>query len=319
MKRAVSHLERSLYRKLGQAVRDYQLLKTGDRVMVCMSGGKDSYALLYFLDILRRRSPVKFEIVAAHLDQGQPNYDGKPLVDYLEARGYEYRILRKDTYSIVKDKTLPGQAYCFMCSRLRRGVLYDAAVDLGCNKLALGHHRDDALETLFLNLIFSGQLKSMPPKLVSDDGRNTVIRPLIYCAEQDLARFSLEQAFPILPCNLCGTQENLQREAMKKLLDSIEVANPGARGRMLAALCNVRASHTLDQGLWNRLALPGLAEGVPVLQRSAPSPRAEPEALSPSFDVPAEEEDSGEYAGGEPFSAQPVPFRLPDPLGILDE
>lgn len=275
MKKQLTHLERSLYRKIGQATREYNLIENGDRIMVCISGGKDSYALLYFLDIMRRRTPIKFEIIAVHLDQVQPGYNGKPLEDYLVEKGYPFKILRRDTYSVVKEKTVEGQAYCFMCSRLRRGILYDAAVELGCNKMALGHHRDDALETLMLNLIFSGQLKSMPPKLVSDDSRNVVIRPLIYCGEDELAAFSIEQQFPILPCNLCGSQENLQREQMKVLLDSIEASNPGARSRMLAALCNVRSSHLLDKGLWNRLKLPGLADAVEIPSNpNAPAPRA---------------------------------------------
>lgn len=275
MKRQPSHLERSLYRKIGQAIRDYDLIQDGDRIMVCISGGKDSYAMLYFLDIMRRRFPIKFDIVAVHLDQVQPGYNGAPMEEWLIQKGYPYKLLKRDTYSVVKEKTQAGQAYCFMCSRMRRGILYDAAVELGCNKMALGHHRDDALETLMLNLIFSGQLKSMPPKLVSDDGRNVVIRPMLYCAEDDLVKFSLEQQFPILPCNLCGSQENLQREQMKVLLDQMEATNPGTRSRMLAALCNVRSSHLLDQGLWDRLQLPGLAQGVPIQPNpQAPAPRA---------------------------------------------
>jgi len=234
---------------------------------------------------------------------------------------------------------VPGQAYCFMCSRLRRGVLYDAAVELGCNKMALGHHRDDALETLMLNLIFSGQLKSMPPKLVSDDGRNVVIRPLIYCAEDELAAFAVEKQFPILPCNLCGSQENLQREQMKLLLDQIESTNPGARSRMLAALCNVRASHLLDKGLWNRLRLPGLADDVDIADNpGAPAPRAGAfsvvrESASPldvlstaaEFEIPAESdpvtggvETDAEYVGGEEFSSAPLPVFMHDALGLVE-
>lgn len=339
MKRQLSHLERSLYRKIGQATREYKLIESGDRIMVCISGGKDSYALLYFLDIMKRRTPIKFEIIAVHLDQVQPGYDGRPLEEYLLAQGYPFKILRRDTYSVVKEKTLPGQAYCFMCSRLRRGVLYDAAVELGCNKMALGHHRDDALETLMLNLIFSGQLKSMPPKLVSDDGRNVVIRPLIYCAEDELAAFAAEKQFPILPCNLCGSQENLQREQMKTLLDQIEATNPGARSRMLAALCNVRSSHLLDKGLWNRLALPGLADDVEIADNpGAPAPRAGAfsvvrESAAPwgvpastaSFELPAETDPvtgavdlDPDYAGGEEFSSAPLPVFVHDALGLVE-
>ncbi|MFM7203169.1 MAG: tRNA 2-thiocytidine(32) synthetase TtcA [Myxococcota bacterium] len=333
MKRQISHLERSLYRKTLQAVKDYKLLEPNDRIMVCLSGGKDSYAMMHFLDVLSRRSPFRFELIAVHLDQVQPGYDGRPLEDWLKQRGFAYRILQKDTYSVVTAKTQPGQAYCFMCSRMRRGILYDAAVELGCTKIALGHHRDDALETLMLNLIFSGQLKSMPPKLCSDDGRNVVIRPLIYCAESDLEQFALEQQFPILPCNLCGSQENLQRDQMRVLLDQLEAAQPGTRTRMLAALCNVRSSHLLDQGLWTRLRLPGLAEGVPHVPVASPTlppsqdvkvisatPGLERSATSEpeSFEVGVDDDDDSEYGGGEAFSSEPIPVRIHDALGLVE-
>jgi tRNA 2-thiocytidine biosynthesis protein TtcA len=289
----MSPVERSLYRRFNQAVRDFRLLEPGDRVMVAVSGGKDSYAMLHFLRVMQGRAPFRFELIAVHLDQAQPGYDGKPLADWLTKEGYDHRILHRDTYSVVKEKTAPGQAYCFLCSRMRRGILYDTAVELGCNKIALGHHRDDALETLLLNLVFSGQLKSMPPKLFSDDGRNVVIRPLIYCGEPELVAFSNEQAFPILPCNLCGSQPNLQRKAMRRLLDQIEADNPGARNRMLAGLVNVRPTHLLDRTLWNALGLAGLAENRP--------------------EAPAEGSEEGDEA-----QLQPRPVAIHDALGLVE-
>jgi tRNA 2-thiocytidine biosynthesis protein TtcA len=256
----VELLERDLSRDLGRAIADFDLVGEGDRVMVCMSGGKDSYTLLHLLERARRRAPVRFELIAVHLDQGHPGYDGAPLEGWLRAHGYDYRILREDTYTIVTDKIAPGATYCSLCSRLRRGVLYNAAQELGCTKIALGHHRDDALETLMLNLMFTGSLKAMPPKLRSDDGRNVVIRPLIYCAEARIAQLAEALAFPILPCDLCGSQENLMRKQVKQLLGEMERLAPRARESMLAALGNVKATHLLDRELWQRLGLPLAAE-----------------------------------------------------------
>ncbi len=254
-------LERDLSRDLGRAIADFDLISEGDRVMVCVSGGKDSYTLLHLLERARRRAPVRFELVAVHLDQGHPGYDGAPLEGWLRDGGHTYRILREDTYSIVTDKIAPGATYCSLCSRLRRGVLYNAAQALGCTKIALGHHRDDALETLLLNLMFTGSLKAMPPKLRSDDGRNVVIRPLIYCAEARIAALAEALAFPILPCDLCGSQENLMRKQVKQLLGEMERLAPRARESMLAALGNVKATHLLDTGLWEQLGLPLAREG----------------------------------------------------------
>lgn len=249
-------LERRLARDVGKAVADFGMLAQGDRVMVAISGGKDSYTLLHLLRKLQRVAPIDFELVAVNVDQGQPGFPVEVLREWLAREGYPHRVVVEDTYSIVKEKVPEGKTYCSLCSRLRRGILYNVAQELGCTKLALGHHRDDALHTLMLNLFFAGQLKSMPPKLQSDDGRNLVIRPLIYAQEEMIARFAALQAFPILPCNLCGSQENLQRKQMRTLLEELEAKHPGTKTSMLAALRNVRPTHLLDQGLWRRLGLP---------------------------------------------------------------
>ncbi len=246
---------RRLRKALGQAVVRWDMLRDGDRVMVCLSGGKDSYTLLVLLDELRRRAPVRFELVPVHLDQRQPGYDGAPLRAWLEARGGEFHILEEDTYAVVKEKVPEGKTYCGLCSRLRRGILYTAADRLGCTKLALGHHRDDAIETLLLNLFFAGQLKSMPPVLTSDDGRHTVLRPLYLCAEADIVHFAAREGFPILPCNLCGSQEGLWREQVATLLADLERRIPNVRASLLTALQNVRPTHLPDLDLWRRLGL----------------------------------------------------------------
>lgn len=244
-----------LARDLGRCVADFSLLRADDRVMVCLSGGKDSYTLLHLLERLRRRAPVPFSLIAVHLDQGQPGYDGAPLRDYLREQGYDFRIVREDTYSVVKEHVEEGKTYCSLCSRLRRGVLYNLAQELGCTKIALGHHRDDAIETLLLNMMFTGSLRAMPPKLISDDGRNVVIRPLLYAAEDTIARFATAMAFPILPCNLCGSQEQLKRKQVKQWLAQLEAAAPRAKQSMLAAMMNVRPSQLADKGLWRALEL----------------------------------------------------------------
>jgi len=230
---------------MGRCIADYQLIEPGDRVMVAISGGKDSYTLLHLLERARQRAPVRFEIIAVHLDQGQPGYDGSALKAWLEQQGYAHHIVRKDTYRLVTERIPEGQTYCSMCSRLRRGILYNVAEDLGCTKIALGHHRDDTIETLLLNLMFNGTLSAMPAKLRSDDGRNTVIRPLLYSSEQDIAAYAEHLDFPIIPCNLCGSQENLWRQQVKEMLDDIETRAPKVRQSMLAALKNVHASHLL--------------------------------------------------------------------------
>ena len=236
-------LERRLFRDMGRAIGNHRLIEDGDRIMVAISGGKDSYGLLVLLRALQARAPVSFELLAVHLDQGQPGYDGAPLERWLQAEGVPYKILRENTYAIVTDKIPEGKTYCSLCSRLRRGILYRMAGELGCNKIALGHHREDALETLLLNLFFGGKLASMPPRLETDDGRFVVIRPLAYAAEADLAALAEERGFPIIPCRLCGSQDEAQRKQMKTLLADLERKHPTLRQTMLAAIGNVVPSH----------------------------------------------------------------------------
>ncbi len=238
-------IEKRLAHEMGRCIADFDLIEPGDRIMVAISGGKDSYTLLHLLERARRRAPVPFELVAVHLDQGQPGYDGSALEAWLRAEGYEHRIVREDTYRLVVERIPEGRTYCSMCSRLRRGILYNVAESLGCTKIALGHHRDDAIETLMLNLMFNGTLSAMPAKLLSDDRRNTVIRPLLYSSERDIAGLAEHLGFPIIPCNLCGSQENLWRQQVKQMLDDIEKRAPKVRQSMLAALKNVHTSHLL--------------------------------------------------------------------------
>jgi tRNA 2-thiocytidine biosynthesis protein TtcA len=248
-------LRRKLAKAMARAVTDFAMIEEGDRILCAVSGGKDSYAMHALLVDLRERAPVGFEVVAVTIDQGHPGYPGHLLTDYMRGGGHAFRMIAEDTYAIVKEKIPEGKTYCSLCSRLRRGILYRVAREMECTKIALGHHRDDAVTTLMLNLIFAGQLKAMPPKLVTDEGDQVVIRPLIYCAEDDLAAFATEQAFPIIPCDLCGSQENLQRKAVSRLLAELDQRCPGARRNMLAALGNVRPSHLFDKGLWKKLGL----------------------------------------------------------------
>jgi tRNA 2-thiocytidine biosynthesis protein TtcA len=236
---------KDLMHLVGKAIADFQLISPGDRIMVALSGGKDSYAMLLLLEAMRRRAPISFSLVAVHLDQGQPGHDAAPLLAWLGQHGFEHRILHEDTYAIVKQTVAEGQTPCSMCARLRRAILYRVADELGCTKIALGHHRDDALETLLLNLFFAGKLASMPARLTSDDGAHVVIRPLVYCAESDLLAFAKQQRVPLLPCNLCDSRENAQRRQMKLLLDRLEALHPNLRQTMLAALGNVHTSHLL--------------------------------------------------------------------------
>jgi tRNA 2-thiocytidine biosynthesis protein TtcA len=242
-------LGRKLMRRMMRTIDRWSLVEPGDRILVAVSGGKDSYTLLDLLWLAKQRAPFDFDIVAVHLDQVQPDYDGHPLADWLRTSGVPFEVLREDTYSIVKANTKPGQAYCFLCSRLRRGILYSTAERLGCNKLAFGHHRDDALETLLMNMCFSGRMQAMPARYTTDDERFVVIRPLIETSEDEIARYAEARAFPILPCNLCGNQEGLQRDEMRALLKSLEERIPDVRNVMLQSLRNVRPSHLLDTDL----------------------------------------------------------------------
>ena len=235
-----------LLRTMQRTIVSYELIAPGDRLMVAVSGGKDSYTMLDLLCAAQKRAPFQFELIAVHLDQGQPGYDGKPLADWLAAFGAPYEILHEDTYSIVKQLVSEGDTYCAPCSRLRRGVLYSAAERLGCNKIALGHHREDTLQTLLLNLLYAGKLQAMPAKYRTDDGRFEVIRPLMDCAERDIAAHALAAGYPILPCNLCGSQDGLRRQQVESLLAQLETTIPDVRQVMLHAIKNVRPSHLLD-------------------------------------------------------------------------
>ena len=255
-------LVKRLRRQVGEAVADYGMIAGGDKVMVCLSGGKDSYALLDVLLYLRERAPIDFDLVAVNLDQKHPGYPAHVLPDYLTRLGVPFRIEEQDTYSTVKRLIPEGKTMCSLCSRLRRGVLYRVAGELKATKIALGHHRDDALETFLLNLFFSGQLKAMPPKLRSDDGKNVVIRPLIYCEEADLAAYAEQKQFPIIPCNLCGSQETLKRNEMKQLLRDWEKRHPGRVETMLNSLKHVRTSHLLDREAFDFDRLPPSRMGL---------------------------------------------------------
>jgi tRNA 2-thiocytidine biosynthesis protein TtcA len=244
-------LAKRLRRMVGEAIADFEMIGDGDKVMVCVSGGKDSYALLDVLLSLRKHAPVDFEIIAVNLDQKHPGFPGHVLPEYLAARGVEFRIIEQDTYSVVKRVIPEGKTMCGLCSRLRRGVLYRVATEIGATKIALGHHRDDILETFFLNLFHGGRLKAMPPKLVSDDGQHMVIRPLAYCKEPDLEQYALLRNFPIIPCNLCGSQDHLQRQVVKEMIRDWDKRFPGRSDTMFAALQRVSPSHLLDAGFFD--------------------------------------------------------------------
>jgi tRNA 2-thiocytidine biosynthesis protein TtcA len=248
-------MQTRLCRLVGQAIADYQMIAPGDKVMVCLSGGKDSYSLLDLLLTLQRRAPVRFELVAVNLDQKQPGFPAHVLPDYLTRLGVPFHIEQRDTYSIVKRIIPEGRTTCSLCSRLRRGHLYRIATDLGATKVALGHHRDDILETLLLNMMYAGKLKAMPAKLRSKDGRHIVVRPLAYVAESDLARYAALREFPIIPCDLCGSQENLKRKAVKALLREWEGRFPGAVENLFASLANILPSHLLDPRLFDFTSL----------------------------------------------------------------
>jgi tRNA 2-thiocytidine biosynthesis protein TtcA len=243
-------LSKRLHRLVGQAIGDFKMVEDGDKVMVCVSGGKDSYALLDILINLRQRAPVRFDLVAVNLDQKQPGFPAHVLPDYLGSLGVPFHIETQDTYSIVKRLVPEGKTMCSLCSRLRRGILYRVASELGCTKVALGHHRDDMVQTLFMNMFFGGRMKGMPPKLVSDDGNHVVIRPLAYVAEADLERWAVHRGFPIIPCTLCGSQDNLQRVQMKQMLRDWEKRFPGRIDNLFSAMGKITPSHLMDRTLY---------------------------------------------------------------------
>jgi tRNA 2-thiocytidine biosynthesis protein TtcA len=266
-------LESRLRSQVGKAIEDFGMIEDGDRVMVCLSGGKDSYAMLSLLLALQRAAPVSFELTAVNLDQKQPGFPAHVLPDYLAALGVPHHILEQDTYSVVKRVIPAGKTTCGLCSRLRRGALYSFAAERGFTKIALGHHLDDIMETLFLNLFFGGALKAMPPKLRSDDGRNVVIRPLAYCREAELARYARAKEFPLIPCNLCGSQENLQRKEIKAMLADWEKRFPGRLESIAGALGNVAPSQLMDAGLFDfrnlaRAAVSAAPQPVPAQDES---------------------------------------------------
>lgn len=244
-------LRNSLISATGKAIGDYNMIEDGDTVLVCMSGGKDSHAMLMLLLALQERAPIDFKLIAMNLDQKQPGFPAEILPAYLEKLGVEYRIVEADTYSIVKEKIPEGKTTCSLCSRLRRGVIYRTAKELGANKIALGHHRDDIVETLFLNLFFGAKMKAMPPKLTTNDKQNIVIRPLAYCSEKDIAAYARQMGFPIIPCDLCGSQENLQRQKIKVMLHAWELEQPGRVNNIFRAIGNVEPSHLADTNLYD--------------------------------------------------------------------
>jgi len=251
VKSQLKKLDKRLSRHVGKAISDFNMIEDGDKVMVCLSGGKDSYVMLDILRSLKKRAPISFDIIAVNLDQKQPGFPQEVLPTYLDSIGVDYKIVEEDTYSIVMEKIEPGKTTCSLCSRMRRGILYRVAKEIGATKIALGHHRDDMLETMMLNMFFSGKLKSMPPKLGSDNGEHIIIRPLAYCVESEIAEFARLKEFPIIPCNLCGSQENLQRQAVKAMLNDWSQRFPGRIESMFTAMQNVVPSHLVDRNLFD--------------------------------------------------------------------
>ncbi|EQA14562.1 tRNA 2-thiocytidine biosynthesis protein TtcA [Glaesserella parasuis SW140] len=284
-------LQKRLRRNVGNAIADFNMIEDGDKVMVCLSGGKDSYTLLDILLNLRLNAPIHFDIVAVNLDQKQPGFPEHVLPEYLESIGLEYKIVEENTYGIVKEKIPEGKTTCSLCSRLRRGILYRTATELGATKIALGHHRDDMLETLFLNMFYGGKLKSMPPKLISDDGKQIVIRPLAYCKEKDIEKYAVAKQFPIIPCNLCGSQPNLQRQVVKEMLQTWDRQYPGRIETMFSALQNVAPSHLCDPNLFDFKGIKRdqLIDGVE-------GDIAFDKAEIPSVPVVQDEDDTADYA-----------------------
>lgn len=251
----LNKLHKRLRRNVGQAIADFGMISEGDKIMVCLSGGKDSYTLLDILLNLQQSAPVNFSIVAVNLDQKQPGFPAHVLPEYLSSIGVDFKIVTEDTYSIVKEKIPEGKTTCSLCSRLRRGILYRTAKELGATKIALGHHRDDMLETLFLNMFYGGKMKSMPPKLISDNGEHIVIRPLAYCKEKDIEKYSVAKGFPIIPCNLCGSQDGLQRQVVKEMLQDWDKRFPGRIETMFQAMQNIVPSHLADNSLFDFKAI----------------------------------------------------------------
>ncbi len=254
-------LQKRIRREVGRAIHDYNMIEDGDRIMVCLSGGKDSYTMLDILRNLQHDAPVSFELIAVNLDQKQPGFPEHVLPEYLESIKVPYHILEEDTYSVVKSIIPEGKTTCSLCSRLRRGLLYSFAEEIGADKIALGHHRDDIMETLFLNMFYGGKMKSMPPKLRSDDGKHVVIRPLAYAREKDIAEFAAYKEFPIIPCNLCGSQDNLQRQVIKEMLQGWDKQYPGRLETIFSAMQNIVPSHMLDGSLFDFQSLAKHVEG----------------------------------------------------------
>jgi len=265
----IDRLEKKLLHYLGKAIADYNMIQKGDRIMVCLSGGKDSFTLLHLLHQLRKRSRNRFEVFSYTLDQKQPGWDDAALRVWLEERGYAYEIAAKNTYAVVTDKIPAGNTYCSLCSRLRRGTIYEYASVHGFSKIALGHHRDDLIQSLLMSILYNGEVRTMPPKLLTDDKRNIVIRPLVYCQEKDIAAYAALQGFPIIPCNLCGSQENLSRKRIKRLIEDLAVENPKIPSSMLHALGRILPSQMMDRDLWDFKNLEQLRVGATASPRDA--------------------------------------------------